>query len=134
MERDSNKHGPRVDEEMKREVDSLTRGAPVDSRAEEFRASEAAADGEPRPDQVVSTNEAGTGSLTPQEVELRQDLARFLDGKIFPAAKDDILANARSNGAPDHVVTWFERLPDRSYEGVPQVWEAGSGHTEPRAL
>ncbi len=134
MERDSNKHSPRLDEEMKREVDPLTRGAPVDSRAAESRASEPAADGERQPDQVGSTTEAGTGSLTPQEVELRQDLARFLDGKIFPATQDDVLANARSNGAPEHVTAWFKRLPNRTYEGFPEVWETGSGHDEPRAL
>lgn len=133
MERESNKHNPRVDEEMKREVASITHGAPVDSRAEEFREHEAPADGEPTSDGVISTDQPGTGSLTPEEVELRQDLARSID-RIFPATKEELVSNAIANGAPERVVAWYKRLPDRSYEGFPQVWEVGSGHTEPRAV
>lgn len=133
MGRESNKHNPRVDEEMKREVGSMTHGAPVDSRAEEFRETEASADGEPTSDGVIATSDAGTGSLTPEEVELRQDLARFLN-RQFPAAKSELVADAVDNGAPDHVVAWFKKLPDRTYAGFPEVWEVGSGHDEPRSL
>lgn len=133
MERGSDKHGPRLDEEMKREVGSMTHGAPVDSRAQEFRAPEGEADREPVPDQVISTGDAGTGSLSPQEVELRHDLARFID-RVFPATKQELIDNAAEHSAPDHVIAWYERLPDQSYEGFPQVWEVGSGHDEPRAL
>lgn len=37
MERGSDKHGPQLDEEMKREVESIQHGAPVPSRVEDFR-------------------------------------------------------------------------------------------------
>jgi CBS domain-containing protein len=37
MDRGSDKHGPHVDDEMKREVESIQHGAPVPSRVEEFR-------------------------------------------------------------------------------------------------
>jgi hypothetical protein len=107
MERQSDKHAPRVDDSMKRQVNA---------------------------DAVIVTEDRGTGSLTRQEVELRQDLARFLERKIFPATRDDIVKDAAEMGAPDHVIAWFKRLPERSYEGFPQIWEVGSGHAEPRKL
>ena len=37
MERGSDKHGPRLDEEMEREVQSIEKGAPVPSRVEPHR-------------------------------------------------------------------------------------------------
>jgi len=37
VERGSDKHGPRVDEEMEREVESIQKGAPVPSRVEPHR-------------------------------------------------------------------------------------------------
>jgi len=47
MERESNLHSARVDDELAHEVQSLTRGAPVESRVEEGRAMEDAGDDEP---------------------------------------------------------------------------------------
>jgi hypothetical protein len=110
MDRQSDKRNPRLDEEMKRETDTRT-----------------------TPSEVMSTSDAGTGSLTPEEVELRTDLARFVD-RIFPATKAEIVENAQGNGAPGHVVSWYKRLPDRTFEGFPEVWEIGSGHDEPRVI
>ena len=40
MERGSDKHGPRVDEELDHETRSLRQGAPVESRVEEHREQE----------------------------------------------------------------------------------------------
>ena len=40
VERKSDKHGPRVDEEMEHEVRSMEQGAPVPSRVEEHRETE----------------------------------------------------------------------------------------------
>ena len=53
MERGSAKHSPRVDEEMDKEISSLTRGSPIEARAEEFRMKEPAADDEPVPEAIV---------------------------------------------------------------------------------
>jgi hypothetical protein len=49
MDRGSDRHGPRVDDELDRETKSLQRGAPVESRSEEFRQQEGAG-GEVAPD------------------------------------------------------------------------------------
>ena len=40
MERGSDKHAPRVDEELAHQVEPLERGAPVEPRVEEFREQE----------------------------------------------------------------------------------------------
>jgi hypothetical protein len=53
MERKSNLHGPRLDDELAHEVASLTHGAPVEARAEESRLMEDAGDGEPASQAVV---------------------------------------------------------------------------------
>ncbi len=55
MERGSAKHSPRVDEEMEKEVSSLTRGAPIEARSQEFRMKEPAGDDEPIPEQIIDT-------------------------------------------------------------------------------
>ena len=55
MERKSEKHNPRLDDEMKHETESLVRGAPVEARAEEFREQEGPADDEPTPQSTVSS-------------------------------------------------------------------------------
>jgi hypothetical protein len=108
MDRDSNKHGPRVDEEMKKEARSFTQGSPVESRAQESREKEGPADGQPT----------------------RHDVARYLERRIFPASRDEILTNAANAGAPQGVIERLQRLPEATYEGFPQVWEAVGGQTD----
>ena len=55
MERGSDKHGPRLDEEQKQEVEGLERGAPTGPRVEEHRMTEDPGGGgeEPVPGQPV---------------------------------------------------------------------------------
>lgn len=109
MPRESDKHGPRLDDEMRRESDAFTTGAPVDSRAEENMEKEGPLDYDDRPNDVA---------------ELRQDLARHVEGAIFPARKSDIIADAERMNAPPHVIREFRRLPDATYDGFPQIWNA----------
>jgi hypothetical protein len=52
MERRSDKHSPRVDEVMRDEVESVTRGAPVEARAQESRLKEDLVDEELPADEV----------------------------------------------------------------------------------
>src|SRR5256886_3538131 len=58
-----NRHSPRVDEELRRETESMVRGAPVDARAEEWRMMEPGGDGEPQPDPYHSVDDAELRSL-----------------------------------------------------------------------
>jgi Protein of unknown function (DUF2795) len=120
MERQSNKHSPRLDEAMKHEVAPLLAGEPQDSRADEARVHEDA------PNVVVSRGDPFPGGerLTLEELELRHDLARYIERHIFPAERDDIVASARRLHAPPEVIARLERLPRRFYDGFPDVWDA----------
>ena len=53
MERGSDKHAPRVDEEMERETRSMTQGSPIEARAEESRMKEPPAEDEPTPQEIL---------------------------------------------------------------------------------
>jgi hypothetical protein len=53
MERGSDKHSPRVDDEMERETRSMTQGSPVEARSEESRMKEPPGDGEPAPEEII---------------------------------------------------------------------------------
>src|SRR5690606_36064633 len=61
VERQSNMHSPRLDEAMQHEVESLTRGAPIEARAEPEREMEGAGDGEPVAEPIVDEIEAPAG-------------------------------------------------------------------------
>lgn len=126
MPRESSKHSPRLDEEMKKEVQSFLQGDPVDSRAQESREKEGPADDEPTPDAVISLagRVRGGEQLSHAEIEMRHDLARYLEGHIFPADRDEIVANARAMHAPRTVVDRLEMLPAGMYDGFPDVWDA----------
>ena len=110
---------------MKREVAAVTHGSPVDSRAEEFREAEGPGDDQPTPDALITAGpeDVPPRSLPHDEIELRQDLGRHLT-RIFPATREEILENAVSNHAPRRVIEELQRLPEGTYEGFPQVWEA----------
>ena len=122
MERESDKHSPRVDEEMKKETRSFTQGAPVESRAQESREKEGPADGEPTPDEVIAT-ESASSSMSHEELETRQDIARYIEGSIFPTGRDEIIDDARRMGAPQEVVARLKQLPAGRYESFRDVWQ-----------
>ncbi|HYZ91205.1 MAG TPA: DUF2795 domain-containing protein [Actinomycetota bacterium] len=123
MDRTSDKHAPRVDDELEREVEPLTRGLPADSRAQESREKEGPADGEPAPDAVISTDgDSPPGSMPHDQVERRREIARYLERR-YPATREELLENAIQMHAPTMVIAELERLPAGIYEGFPQVWD-----------
>jgi hypothetical protein len=122
-ERGSTRHSARVDEELESEVESLTRGAPVEARAEEWRLMEPAAEGEPDPDGMTAVD----------DVELRSLLAVSLRPSAFPGDRARMLEVAREEHAQDRVLEWLESLPDdQQFETVQSVWEALGGGYESR--
>ncbi len=129
MDRESNKHSPRMDEALAHEVDSLTHGgAAEESRAQEGRLQEdpAVAPGR-RFDEALPGME-----LTDAELEKRAELSAHLAGARFPARRDDLIAAAEDDHAPDEVMQALDQLPaDRAFETVQAVWQALGGHVEP---
>jgi hypothetical protein len=141
MERQSNLHSPRVDDELEHETSSLTRGAPVEARADESRLMEDAGDGEPVSQSIVGELQDAEGGdeiaagLSRGEVIARSELAIHLRPSIFPAGRDAILECAEEENAPTDLLGQLRGIPHRSYANVQEVWEAlggkreeGSGH------
>jgi|SRR5829696_1759829 len=149
MERKSNLHSPRLDEQLDHEVSSLTHGAPVEARVEESRLMEDAGDGEPTAQAIVGElhdAEGGdelAGGLSRTEVMARSELAIHLRPGIFPAGRDAIIECAEEEYAPTELLGQLHALPHGRYATVQEVWEAlggkreeGSGHVlqdDPRA-
>jgi hypothetical protein len=133
LERGSDKHSPRVDEELEQETQSLQQGAPVESRVEEHREQEGPGEGQPTPDARLAGGRATAASLDLDDAETRADIARFLTPSAFPADRDALLADAEGNQAPDEVLERLRALPGgRAYENVQDVWGALGGTVEHR--
>jgi hypothetical protein len=131
LERGSDKHSPRVDEELDHETQSLQQGAPVESRVEEHREQEGPGDDQPTPSALLTGGR--TGSLDLDDAEARSDIARYLDPAAFPADREGLLADAEANHAPEAVLERLQALPaGRAYENVQDVWGALGGTVEHR--
>ena len=131
MERSSDRHGPRIDEELDHLTSSLTHGAPVESRIEEEREQEGPADDEPVPDAVIQEPELRDAAG--DDFELRSELARHVEPSVFPASREDVIRSAERRRAPDQVLRWLERLPAGEYLNFEGVWEALGGERERRS-
>lgn len=132
MERGSDKHGSRLDEELQHETEPLERSG-TQSHVEEWRQAEPSADDEP---DVTRTPEPGyrggtPAGIDPDEIETRTDVGRHLDPSIFPSDRAGVLDNAASNNAPDSVLDLLRRLPEgRTFATTQEVWTALGGGTE----
>ncbi len=127
MDRET-KHGPRLDEQMKKEAGSIPAEGATEKR-EEYHRTEGLTD----EDRTPTTDTPGTPSnLSPEELELRSDIARYLVPSVFPADKSVLLETARETQAPDMVRQTLERLPEGEFENVQAIWEALGGSAEER--
>jgi hypothetical protein len=108
MERMTDKHGPRLDDALDREVQSLTEGAPIEARSAEGRRQEDVPD------------------LNRDPLDVRADLAASVAPADWPADRETLVRTARDGHAPEEVVALLEDLPhgDRRYENVQAVWDA----------
>ena len=133
MERGSDKHSPRVDEQLDHDTRSLRQGAPVESRVEEHREQEGPGEDQPTPDARLTGGRATAASLDLDDAEARADIARFLTPSAFPADREALLADAEGNHAPATVVERLQALPaGRAYENVQDIWGALGGTVEHR--
>ena len=133
MERGSDKHSPRVDEQLDHDTRSLRQGAPVESRVEEHREQEGPGEDQPTPDARLTGGRATAASLDLDDAETRADIARFLNPSSFPADREALLADAEANHAPAGVTERLQALPaGRSFENVQDIWSALGGTVEHR--
>ncbi len=134
MERGSDKHGPRLDEALEREVEGLVRSG-RSPRAEDWREPEPSGEDEPDADRVPDgTMTGGTpDGMTGDDVTGRTELAAVL-GRVYPADRSMLIAVAEENNATESVLAQLRALPDgRQFENVNDVWTAlGHGVEEHR--
>jgi hypothetical protein len=133
MERESTQHGHRLDDEMAKEVASLTHGAPIESRSEEHRLLEDAGEGEPAAEPLIEGGPlapAAPSGLSYRDARDRSELARHLRPSIFPATRDAIIECARDEHAQEDLLDRLQDLPEAEYGNVNEVWEALGGHAE----
>ena len=121
-QRRSDKHNPRIDEELDQETASLTHGAPVVSRSRgDLRQEDPADDSSATPGPAP----AAPHGMTPEGVDLRAELAQSLRPGAFPAHRDRLIEVARAEEAPQWVIAALGSLPaDRRFEVVEQISEA----------
>ncbi|GAB2956194.1 hypothetical protein GCM10027280_51020 [Micromonospora polyrhachis] len=129
MERGNSKHGPRLDDEMSREVSGTVQGT-TGSRAQEWRQPEPAGEDQPDATTVLNT-ETRSGApwgMTPLEVEQRSRLGRFISLSALPGDRESLWRNAQENEAPEDLLAELARLPSGvEYQTVSEVW-AALGH------
>lgn len=135
VERASDKHSPRIDDQLKHDTRSLLQGAPVESRAEEGREQEGPGEGDPTPDARLTGGRLQDDPNWPtdDQLEARTELARHLEPSVFPADREALEASARRQHAPGWILDSLTALPDgRSFETTEAVWEALGGSKEER--
>ncbi|HEY3832938.1 MAG TPA: hypothetical protein VGO03_11640 [Acidimicrobiia bacterium] len=135
MERTSTKHGPRTDDALSHETESLTRGAPVEARAEESRMAEPAGDDDFLASAVLHSLDPPIMGMPADEVSARSMLAIALRPGAFPADAPSLLRDAIANDAPEWVCETLRKVDQvQRYENVQRLWEAAGGHHELRTL
>jgi hypothetical protein len=136
MERGNSKHGPRLDDQMEHEVRGMLQGG-VDTRVEEWRDPEPPGEDQPTATRAPGGYErAGVPiGMTPEEVDQRSRIGRFIPLSALPGDREDLLAAAEEMEAPRDVIDRLASLPaDRVFETVNQVWAALGGHNEERRV
>jgi hypothetical protein len=131
MER-SDRHNPRLDEELKHEIAPLTHGAGIESHSREDLRQETPLPEEGAPDPSARPDvPAPEGTLSPAEANQRAELARVLATVRFPAPRERLFQAALDEHAPDDVIDRLRRLPvAHDYRTVQEVWVATGGATE----
>jgi hypothetical protein len=133
MDRGNAKHSPRLDEELAHEARTHTRGLGAGGRTEEWREPEPSGEDQPEvgwiPGGTRDTRAGGVPrDLTPDEVEARSRLGRYLDLSALPGDRETLRRSAQRNQAPDDVLDELDGLPPgRSFATVNEVW-AALGH------
>ncbi len=133
MERNTT-HGFRIDDDMAKAAAPLTRGAPLESRVEEWREAEPSGEDQPVADGILNGDARDTPGMGHDELELRSELAKRLRKSAFPANRQTLEEIARDEQAPGPILDLLRRLPDgRTFENTQDVWTTLGGSVEERA-
>jgi hypothetical protein len=130
----SNKTGFTRDDELKREMQGELKANRA-LRPEEADEPEPSGEDQPVAEWPPSGEEGGVPpGMTPQDVDVRSELARHLERGIFPAGRDELLEALDRHQAPDALADLVRDLPaDQEYTNVQDVMRAlGYGVEEHR--
>ena len=132
MERGSDKHSPKLDDELKHETEGLVRSG-HSTHAEEWKDPEPSGEDQPDADKVPDgTLHGGTPpGMTDADVEGRAEVATYLGKDAYPMVREQIINLAIDRQAPTRVVDLMRRLPSgREFHNVNEVWSAVGGNVE----
>ncbi|GLY75177.1 DUF2795 domain-containing protein [Actinoallomurus iriomotensis] len=130
----SDKHGARLDDQLRHETEGLVRGGgPTHAeRGNDPEPVETDAGRDPTAASSSRTVGAPPG-MSPEDVAARSEFAKVLAGARYPATPDQLSAHVADEGAPDVAVRALGDLPKRQYDGLPEVMDAlGYGHETER--
>ena len=120
MERESTKHGPIQDEELKHETEALEHGQPRRPHVEEWREVEPVDDIPAVDRQAPAPDEAEA-----EDIALRSELARLMTRDEFPAGRNTLLARLEDKDAPAALIARVGQLsPDRRFASAHEVMVA----------
>ena len=125
MDRGSNKHSPRVDDQMAAEIRGTIQGT-AGARAEEWKMAEPSGEDQPRvsvvPEGEYARSENGVGN--PQG-EAFSRFGSFIGLSALPGDREALLKSAGDLDAPDDIVARLESLPEGTvYQNVAEAWWA----------
>jgi Protein of unknown function (DUF2795) len=133
MERGNTEHSPRLDDQLKHEVEGMMR-AERPTHAEEWREPEPAGEDQPDPGALGAPDDRQPGTppgMTNEEIQLRSDLAAHLTRATFPADESSLLGHLVDTNAPDRLRDLVRRLPSgRVFRNVGEVFSALGFHEE----
>src|SRR5947199_9854653 len=134
MERGSDKHGPRVDDQLAHEVRGLLQGQHTEGRVEEWGNPEPSGDDQPAVGEFPAPGEDLPGGapagITAAEADRRAYFASFLSRPDFPADRAKLRAAAEQANAPDEVLAVIDRLPAGEFATIAEAWHAAGGGIE----
>jgi hypothetical protein len=114
MERGSNKHGARIDDEMSDEVRGEVRGNPG-GRAEEWHLAEPSGDDQPDVTELLDVDES----------EQFTRFGRYVGRSALPGDRDALKRSAEDLNAPDDVLDDLDRLPAGTvFNNLAEAWTA----------
>jgi len=132
VERGSDTHSPRLDDEQKHELEGLLRSG-HSTHAEEWKDPEPAGEDQPEADMAPDTTLVGgvPDGMTPADVEGRAQLASHLGHSGWPMVREQIIERLVDGHATEALVALVRGLPSgRTFENVNEVWESLGGHVE----
>jgi hypothetical protein len=132
MERGSNKHGRRLDEQLGHETEGLVRSG-HSTHAEEWKDPEPP--GEDQPDTDLAPNGTLVGGtppgMTADDVAGRAELASYIGKDVYPVVRAQVIDLVMDRKAPDRIIDLVKTLPsDRQFHNVSEIWTAVGGHVE----